>query len=264
MSLFLSSRPLWQSFLLVVVIPTTISVCGALLTRRVFGLDRLAINNEVAGFKFAVVGVVYAVLLGFAVIVVWEKFRDAEASVVQEAAAVATIERLAQGLDPVTGAAVRKAMADYVDITIADDWPAMARGRISPLPGKALDGLYAAVLGDTTVTSRETAVVSELLTRLDSLTEARRTRLLLATGTVPPVLWAVLVSGAFVTLAFTFLFGVHSIGSQIVMNVMLAALIFMALYVAVEIDHPFSGPTSVGSEAMRSALDGAGGEAVRP
>jgi hypothetical protein len=73
---------------------------------------------------------------------------------------------------------------------------------------------------------------------------------------VPAVLWAVLFGGAFVTLSFTFFFGVRSVGSQVIMNVLLSTLIFMVLYVAVEIDHPFSGPTSVGSEALRAALRG--------
>jgi hypothetical protein len=49
------------------------AMCGPILRRRV-GLERLATNNEIAGFKFATVGVIYAVLLAFAVIVVCEKF----------------------------------------------------------------------------------------------------------------------------------------------------------------------------------------------
>jgi hypothetical protein len=253
MSAWIGSLPLWLSFLLVVILPTIVSVCGALATRRVFGLDRLKINNEVAGFKFAVVGVIYAVLLGFAVIVVWEKFRDAEGAVDQEASDVVTLGRLSQGLDPVLGGRVRLALASYTQKAVAEDWPAMARGQISARVSGALDGLYLAVLDDTPATPRDAALMSELLTRLDSLTQARRTRLLLATGSVPSVLWSVLYGGAFVTLAFTFFFGVHSVRAQIVMNALLSALIFMALYVAVEIDHPFSGPTSVGPDSLRAA-----------
>ena len=256
MSVSIGSLPLWLSFALVVVVPTVLSVGGALLTRRVFGLDRLKINNEVAGFKFAVVGVIYAVLLGFAVIVVWEKFRDAEGAVDQEASDVLTIGRLSQGLDAATRPGVRLALVTYTQLAVDDDWPAMGRGQISAPVGRALDGLYQAVLSDTPSTPRESAVMSELLTRLDSLTQARRTRLLLATGSVPAVLWAVLYGGAFVTLAFTFFFGVQSVGAQIVMNALLSALIFMALYVVVEIDHPFSGPTSVGPESLRATLGG--------
>ena len=39
------------------------SVGLMLLARRKWGIDRLKLNNEVAGFKFSVIGVLYAVLL---------------------------------------------------------------------------------------------------------------------------------------------------------------------------------------------------------
>ena len=49
-------------------------------------LEKLTANNEVAGFKFALIGVLYAVLLGFTVIIVWEQFEDVEKDVVTKAA----------------------------------------------------------------------------------------------------------------------------------------------------------------------------------
>jgi hypothetical protein len=255
MSIFLSSLPLWLSFLLVVVIPTIVFTSGLVVVRRLFSLERLTTNNEVAGFKFAVVGVTYAVLLGFAVIVVWEKFRDAEASVAQEASAVIALERLSIGLEPEVGAMVRQRLYTYVQATIVNDWPAMAKAETSNVAARALDNLYAAVLTDTPDTPRGSAILNEMLNRLDVLTAARRDRLLLSTGVVPGVLWSVLFGGAAVTLTFTFFFGLKSLGTQIIMTAMLATLIFMALYVAVEIDHPFTGPVSVGPDAMRYALE---------
>lgn len=53
-------------------------MAGTVLVRRRFALESLSANNEVAGFKFATVGVLYAVLVGFAVIVVWERFSNVE------------------------------------------------------------------------------------------------------------------------------------------------------------------------------------------
>jgi chromate transport protein ChrA len=90
-SLFLAGLPLWVAAILLVVLPTMAAMCGPVLMRRRIGLERLASNNEIAGFKFATVGVIYAVLLAFAEIVVWEKFSDAETAVVQEAGASATL-----------------------------------------------------------------------------------------------------------------------------------------------------------------------------
>ena len=72
---FLTSQPLWLSGLLMVALPTALAMLGPVLVRRCVHLDRLTTNNEVAGFKFAAVAVLYAVLLAFAVIVVWERFQ---------------------------------------------------------------------------------------------------------------------------------------------------------------------------------------------
>jgi hypothetical protein len=87
---------------------TLLSMAGLILVRRWIGLDRLKTNNEVAGFKFATVGVLYAVLLAFAVLVVWEKFNRAEENVAQEAGGAATIYRLAAGLGDQEGAGLRE------------------------------------------------------------------------------------------------------------------------------------------------------------
>ena len=74
-------------------------MAGPIVIRQYISLDRLTPNNEVAGFKFATVGVLYAVLLAFVVVVVWEKFTNAESDVSREAGAAATIYRLIEGID---------------------------------------------------------------------------------------------------------------------------------------------------------------------
>jgi hypothetical protein len=255
MTLWLSSLPMWLAALLVVVVPVLASMGGLLLVRRLFGLERLATNNEVAGFKFAVVGVTYAVLLGFAVIVVWEKFRDAETTVAQEASSLVALHRLSDGLNGDQANGVRQRLNEYIQAAITNDWPSMARGKVDRVSGRALDGLYASVLAVNPAPPREPVIVGEMLRQLDQITQTRRERLVLATGIVPGVLWTVLFAGAIATVGFTFFFGTASAPAQILMTGMLAAVIFMALFVAVEIDHPFAGSVRVGTEALQAALE---------
>jgi hypothetical protein len=64
---FLTRQPLWLSGMLIVGVPTVLAMIGPILVRRYVTLDKLRTNNEVAGFKFAAVGVLYAVLLAFAI-----------------------------------------------------------------------------------------------------------------------------------------------------------------------------------------------------
>src|SRR5581483_198126 len=98
MLFFLTSQPVWLAALIIIGLPTALAVLGPLVVRRCVALERLTTNNEIAGFKYATLGVLYAVLLAFAIILVWEKFSDAETTVVQEAGAAETIYRLSSGL----------------------------------------------------------------------------------------------------------------------------------------------------------------------
>jgi hypothetical protein len=77
----INQAPLWLAILVVVAIFEFYSVGLMLICRRTWGTSRLSLNNEVAGFKFSVIGVLYAVLLGFVVIVVWENYRNTEPAV---------------------------------------------------------------------------------------------------------------------------------------------------------------------------------------
>lgn len=253
MVLFLSECPRWLAALVLVVLPTIAAMCGTVLIRRHVGLDRLTTNNEIAGFKFATVGVIYAVLLAFAVIVVWERFEDGETAVTQEAGAAATIYRLTAG--PGTEAvAVRGALTNYLELAISDDWPQMANEKESPAVTKALDALYTAAIAFTGRSSPASATYAELLKQLDSITQARRTRLHLASGIVPEVLWGVLFGGAALTVAFTFFFGTENLAAQVMMTGILTVIVFMGLFVIVSIDHPFTGPVHIDSAPLETVL----------
>src|SRR5262245_3029432 len=81
MTFFLTTLPLWLSAVILIVPTTLLAMAGPVIVRRYIDVNQLRTNNEVAGFKFATVGVLYAVLLAFAVVVVWEKFNQAESEV---------------------------------------------------------------------------------------------------------------------------------------------------------------------------------------
>ncbi len=254
MALFLSGLPLWAAVLLLVVLPTALAICGLFFSRRWFNKEHLTVNNEIAGFKFATVGVIYSVLVAFAVIVVWEKFSEAEKVVVQEAGAAATLYRLTAGSDPAL-VATRAALVNYVKLAVERDWPRMAVEKGSHQVTVALDKLYEAALGLADNPSRHQALLVEIFKQLDEITQARRTRLHLATGIVPPIVWLGLTCAAILTVGFTFFFGTTNLRAQVAMTGILSVLIFMGLLVIVSIDHPFTGPSYVSSEPLRYLVE---------
>ena len=60
---FLTTQPLWFSGIILVGLTTIIAMFGPVVVRRRVSLEKLRTNNEVAGFKFATVGVLYATLI---------------------------------------------------------------------------------------------------------------------------------------------------------------------------------------------------------
>lgn len=251
---WLSDLPFWLSAAVTVGIPTLLAMGLTAFVRHRAGLESLDANNEVAGFKYAVLGVVYAVLLGFAVSVVWEKFRDGDSAVMGEASAISSIYRLSAGLDPAAAAAIRAAEQNYGTLVLQQEsssegaWPSEA-------VTDALSRLFSAVLAANPQTPEQAATFSAVLSALDTLSQDRRHRLELGVGTVPDVIWLVLFGGGLLNVAFMLFFGTRHALAQMAMSGMLTAVMCLALFAIIMIDHPFAGTVRVSLEPIAYVLE---------
>jgi hypothetical protein len=261
MVFWLTSRPGWVLVLFLFFF-TGLAMLGPYFVRRRVRLAHLRGNNEVAGFKFAVIGVLYAVLLAFVVVISWERFHDAENALAKEAGAAATVYRVAGGLDESAAAALRGNLSAYLKSVLADEWPAMVRGRSSTVTTRMLSDLYDQVIQFHPDDLRGANLQADLLSELDQVTAARRERLVMAEGTVHELIWFVLFLGAGLTISFTFFFGTQNLIAQSLMTGILAAIILSAVLVVIALDRPYTGAVEVSQEPIRSVLEDMGG-AVR-
>jgi len=257
MIFFLTTQPIWVSGTIIVGLGTLLSVLGTVLVRRYANVKRLTPDTEIAGFKFGTVGVLYAVLLAFAIIVVWEKYSDTELDVVQEAGAAENIYRLSQGLSDNARIAVLRSVANYLKTAINVDWPTMDQGitgtRAARVATKqALDAVYAALVSSSG--QGDSAVISEMLRQVELITQSRRARLVRSEGAVPKALWPILLGGAAITIGFTFFFVTQRLLTQILMTALLAILILSELLIIIGIDRPFSGAVKIGPNALSAVL----------
>jgi hypothetical protein len=259
MMFFLETQPLWLSGAIIVGLGTLLSLVGLVLVRQCVDVRSLTSNNELAGHKLATIGVLYAVTLAFAVIVVWGKYANAELDVVHEAGAAGNLYRLSQGVGD-KGAAVRSAVTNYLKAAINDDWPAMDRAvDVEGIVGtegaakEALDAVYSTLVSPISGQA-DSAVVPEMLRQVDLVAESRRARLIASEGAVPNLLWLVLLGGAAITIGYTFFFGAESLRAQALMTALLAIMIFLELAIIVGIDRPFSGAIKVGPNALAAVL----------
>jgi hypothetical protein len=97
------------------------------IVRRRVPLETLKENQDVAGFVIAVVGVIYAVLLAFVVVIVWEDFGSADTTASNEAVAVGDLYRDAVGVGGPQGRRLETAVRAYGLSVVDSEWPQMAR-----------------------------------------------------------------------------------------------------------------------------------------
>jgi len=111
---------------------------GGLLVRRWVNVEVLEQHNDVAGFIYAVIGVLYAVVLGFTAVIVWERFAEAQTNVEKAANELGDLFRDAQAFPDDVREELQTNLRSYVRLVIEKEWPAMAEANRAPKPGRHL------------------------------------------------------------------------------------------------------------------------------
>src|SRR5829696_2266665 len=110
------------------------AVGGLLVVQRLVPATVRMGYNDVAGFIYAVLGVIYAVLLALVVIATWEEFGRARVTVESEANALAEIFWLAHQLPEPEGRELQELCRSYAEEVVEKEWPLMEQGK-TPLMG---------------------------------------------------------------------------------------------------------------------------------
>lgn len=250
----LEEIPTWLLAVLIIGGGTALYVGVLGLLRDVIAKSVREMHNDVAGYVFAVVGVLYALLLGFVILTTWERFGSAEGDVHHEAASLSALYQTSVGLPKGVRPLVQRELRRYTELIIDDEWPAMSSGHGSAPVDASLDRLYA-LYGTGGRAGVQDNADSSSFQLLNDVSTLRAARLFDAAGSLDAVMWAVVLFGAVCVLAFALLFYLEHAGIQITMMAILAALIFSMLFLLLVLDQPFSGDFHLSSEPFRLTLE---------
>jgi protein-S-isoprenylcysteine O-methyltransferase Ste14 len=249
--------------LLVVCGACLAAVLGLALVQRLVPTAIRKEHNDVAGFIYAVVGVIYAVLLALVVIATWEEFGRARVIVETEANALAEIFWLAHRLPESEGTHLQELARSYAEEVAHKEWPLMEQGEAplmtqtqgSPAGWILIDDIRASLqeIKPRTVAGQE--LYAEGLDQVQRLADARRMRLVMAEESLPTVLWVVLIGAGIVAVGFAYLFGMQNTWAHALMVGSLTGVIALVLFTIGAMDHPFSGAARVGPEAFELVLE---------
>jgi uncharacterized membrane protein YraQ (UPF0718 family) len=241
--------------LLVVAVFVLIAVMGLTLVQRIVPSQLRQQHNDVAGFIYAVLGVIYAVLIALVVIAVWEDYAVARDTVEREASELDDVFRLAHPLPDPEGRQLQELARSYAQVVVDEEWALMAQGRTSPQAWELLDEMTLRFENVEVRTKAEQVLYGEALDRINELADARNARLVEAGEGIPFVLWGVLAVGGILVVGFAYLFGLENMLVHNLMVGALALLISSVLFSIGVLEYPFSGDVRVSPEAFELVLE---------
>jgi uncharacterized membrane protein YraQ (UPF0718 family) len=212
-------------------------------------------HNDVAGFIYAVLGVIYAVLIALVVIAVWEDFAAARDTVEREASELDDVFRLGHSLPEPEGRQLQELARSYARVVVDEEWALMAQARTSPRAWDLLDEMKLHFENVEVRTKADQELYGEALARIDELADARNARLVEAGEGIPTVLWGVLAVGGILVVGFAYLFGLENTLVHNLMVGALALLISSVLFSIGVLEYPFSGDVRVSPEAFELVLE---------
>jgi hypothetical protein len=239
----------------IILISVLVSLIGLALVRRLAPIDQLAQHTDVAGYVYAVIGVIYAVVLALVVIAAWEEYRDAREAVADEASAVLNLARAANAWPDTDREAVESALIAYARQVVNVEWPAMAQGDFGPTADTVTVSQLWQVLNEADESAAaKSASYNVALQQLDDLGEARRNRLLLGEEGLPISMAVILIIGAVVTVGFAYLFAVDNGRLHALMIASLTVLVTLLLLLQFQLGLPFQGVSAIKPTAMKQVL----------
>ncbi len=245
----------WLLGVVIVGVSVLLAHVGFRLVRHMVPLPVHETQHEVGGFIIGVMGAIYAVLLAFVVVAVWDEFSDAKLVVEKEANQLNDLSRMAQGFDATTERRTLEGLKNYARAAVDEEWETMSRGQPSQKTQAAMDDLWRIYTEVEPQGVREPLLYAESLDRLNELSNSRRERLFISKDDIPGLIRILLWGGGLIVLAFTYFFGVKSVRSQALMTAALAGEIAFILFLIVALDNPFHGSVRVSPEPIQQILE---------
>lgn len=232
-----------------------LSVAGLLVFHRLVPHRLRREQHDVAASTMGIAGVVYAVLLAFIAVAVWQGYGLADSLVQTEANLVDNLYRASVGLPNPQAQDLRHTLYVYSETVVQDEWPALAAGSENDAAGwQLLDRVHLALVQMPPQDVATEAIRANMLRLLDQLYDARRGRFHSAFVELPPVLWWNLLAGAALLLAFSYLFGPPSLGMHALMVGLLGATIGLVLILILQLTHPFEGDNHISAAAFNALI----------
>ena len=201
-------------------------------------------------------GILFALLVGFIAVEVWNNFDKAKLAVASEASALRAVVLLAGTFPDEQKIRIYALIDRHIDEAMNKEWPAMAQQQatLSTLRANALIEALHEVLTLKPADDRQRIAQPEMVKALESALDARRQRIIVSQSAVGKVKWAgILLQGLCTLIAIAMVHSDNRLTSAIALT-LFATGIALSLLLIAAYSRPFTGEISVKPDLLKQVI----------
>jgi hypothetical protein len=224
-------------------------------------VTRLAETEWARAFKavspgvLPVLGVLFALLVGFIAVEVWNTFDRAKTAVATEASALRAAVLLARNFPEEQRTRIDAPINRHVEVAVQQEWSEMAhqQATLSPLPTHLLEALHNAFALKPADDSQQ-AAKPEMIRALRTALDARRQRIVISESSVGAVKWLAILFQAFCTLVAIAMVHADNRRACAITVTLFATGAALSMLLIAAYSRPFTGEISVTPELLKQVI----------
>lgn len=218
-----------------------VSILGLFIVRKTINREIFKQSHDVAGFTYNILGVLYAVILGFTIITVQGNYNDAYMNSELEVGHLADLYRDASVFPENIREEIRKTIKDYVSLVVDEEWALMSEGKTSVKAIFLVQDLWRSYSTIEAEDARIRAWLQESLSKLNGFNNMRLQRLLTSKESMSSISWAILVAGAVINISFLYFFYIENFKMHVYYVAVLSGYISFILFLIMALDSAYTG-----------------------
>jgi hypothetical protein len=245
--------PLWAVVVTLIAFYGLTAALLHLISFRWPTRHRVASLQGMATPFFTTANTLFALMIAFLSAGVWETYRNAVQTVLQEREGVVAVLELANAV-PSEADRVRDRAARYVASVIGDEWRLRPIGHGHPKTDAALIALLGTVASRQTAAAAEPTVHAALINAVQRISAARSSRLALTHAPTDSPRWLAVLLLALLTQVSVAVAHLDRARGQIVALTLSTAAAIIALALVAALERPFDGANQVSFEPLQQAI----------
>jgi hypothetical protein len=212
------------------------------------------ISSGTAEAMLGVIGTLFSVLLGLLVAGAIDRYHDVWQNCESESNGINNIYRLSKGLEETDRKRIRGLCREYTEYVVNEEWPMMEHQQMSKNAQERYSRLWDACISVNPINERENNVHQAILEGMDQVGDDRRARGVVCMSPMPFTLWAVIICGSIITIAFTHLFTQHMGRFHWMMTALVAISLGLNIWLLAAYSTPFAGDLAIRPQGFELSL----------